>query len=414
MHSSMKAMPVKRPFFTPLTIVLTILVVNGLFFGAVRFIQGIGAVANLNNQYPWGIWIGIDVAAGVALAAGGFTTAALAYIFHKDEFHDIVRPALLTAMLGYTFVAIGVVFDLGRYYYIYHPLYMWNGNSVLFEVGICVMAYVSVLYIEFMPIVTERFIGRINFKGFLARFNKILDSVLRFLDRIIEKALFFFIILGVVLSCLHQSSLGTLMMIAGTKIHPLWQSPIAPLMYLLSAISVGFPMVIMESLISSRSFGMKPEMHVLSKLSRFVGPLLGIYLGFKLGDMAIRETFVYLNEITLESVMWVVEIVIGIIVPLRMFLYEKVQRSPFWLFIASNLVIFGVLLNRFNNFIIAYTPLYADKPYWPSFGEISVTLGVIALEILLYRLIVMIFPVISQPLKGTAASMKIRLKGVIR
>ena len=276
------------------------------------------------------------------------------------------------------------------------------------------MAYVTVLYIEFIPIVTERFIGRVNFKGVLAVFNKILDKLLRLLDRIMDKALFFFIILGVVLSCLHQSSLGTLMMIAGDKIHPLWQSPIAPLMYLLSALAVGFPMVIMESLISSRSFGLKPEMDVLAKLGRFVGPMLGIYLAFKLGDMAIRETFVYLNEFSLPSVMWVIEILFGVIIPLRMFLWDKVLQSPLWIFVASNLVIFGVLLNRFNNFIIAYTPLYAEHPYWPSFGEISVTVGFISLEVLLYRALVMIFPVISQPKKIVTSKTRIALKGVIK
>ena len=194
MHTFMKAAPINKKFFTPGVIILTILMINGLVFAAMRFIFGIGSVTNLNNQYPWGIWIGIDVAAGVALAAGGFTTAALVHIFHREAFHDVVRPALLTAMLGYTFVGLGVFFDLGRYYNIYHPIYMWNGNSVLFEVGICVMAYVTVLYIEFLPIVTERFIGRVNMKGIFSGLNKIVDKLLRITDRIMEKALFFFII----------------------------------------------------------------------------------------------------------------------------------------------------------------------------------------------------------------------------
>jgi len=414
MHIPMKADIINKNFFTPTVTVLTIIMLNGLVFAFFRFVLGIGAVTNLNNQYPWGIWIGIDVAAGVALAAGGFTSAALVYVFNRKQFHDLVKPALLTAMLGYTFVALGVFFDLGRYYFIYHPLYMWNGNSVLFEVGICVMAYVTTLYIEFIPVVAERFIGRVKLKGFLSFFNKIIDKFLRTIDKIMDKILFFFIILGIVLSCLHQSSIGTLMMIAGDKVHPLWQSPIAPLMYLLSAIAVGFPMIIMESTVSSKSFELKPEITILSKLGRFVGPLLGIYLAAKLADMAIRETFVYLNEFSLVSVMWIIEVIVGIIIPLRMFLWDKVLKSPTWLFVASNLVIFGVFLNRFNNFVIAYTPLYADKPYWPSIGEISVTLGFISLEILLYRILVMIFPVISQPVRKTTSKTKIALKGIIK
>lgn len=414
MHESMKAIPIKKRFFTPGVIILSVLMLNGLVFAALRFIYGIGAITNLNNQYPWGIWIGIDVAAGVALAAGGFTTAALVHIFHKDEYHCLVRPALLTALLGYTFVALGVFFDLGRYYFIYHPLYMWNGNSVLFEVGICVIAYISVLYIEFSPLVAERFIGRVNLIGPLKRFNKVADTLLRILDRVMDKSIFFFLILGVVLSCLHQSSIGTLMMIAGEKIHPLWQSPISPLLYLLSAFSVGFPMVIMESLVSSRSFGLKPEMHVLSKLGRFIAPMLFVYLAFKLGDAAIRETYVYLDEFSVPSVMWVIEVLFGIIIPLRLFLWDKVLKSPFWIFVASSLVIFGVFLNRFNQFVIGYTPMYAEQTYWPSFGEISVTVGFISLEILLYRLLAKIFPVISQPVKTKTPTTRLAMRGVIR
>ena len=163
----MKASPLKYKFFTPGVIILCLIALNGLVFLAIRFIFGIGAVTHLDNYTPWGLWIGVDVAAGVALAAGGFTSAALGHVIHREQYHVIVRPALLTAMLGYTFVAFAVFTDIGRFYYIWHPLVMWNGNSALFEVGICVMIYMSVLYIEFLPIVTERFIGRVNLPGFL-------------------------------------------------------------------------------------------------------------------------------------------------------------------------------------------------------------------------------------------------------
>ena len=402
---------IKKKYFTPGVIVLCIIALNGLAFLAARFFFGIGSITNLNNQYPWGIWIGIDVAAGVALAAGGFTTAALGHIMHREQFHAIVRPALLTAMLGYTFVAIGVFVDLGRWYYIWHPLVMWNGNSALFEVGICVMMYVTVLYIEFIPVVTERFIGNVRLKGFLTFLNKPVDSILRIIDKTLSKIIFIFIILGVVLSTLHQSSLGTLMVIAGPKMHPLWQTPILPLLFLLSAISVGFPMVIFESILASKSFGLKKEMEVLSPLGYTVAPLLGIYLAFKIGDMVIRETFVYLTEINTASVMFTIEVVVGIIIPLRMFLSKKVLATPSLLFTASSLVIFGVLLNRIDNFVVAYTPPYSFGTYFPSIGEISVTLGFVALLILIYRIIVLNFPVISQPDKKLAIRTKYTIKG---
>ncbi|PJA99909.1 MAG: Ni/Fe-hydrogenase cytochrome b subunit [Ignavibacteria bacterium CG_4_9_14_3_um_filter_36_18] len=411
-HELVNPVPIKHKFFTPGVIALVIIALNGLVFLMGRFFFGLGAVTNLNNQYPWGLWIGVDVAAGVALAAGGFTTAALGHVMHREEYHAIVRPALLTAMLGYTFVAMGVFVDIGRWYFIWHPLVMWNGNSALFEVGICVMIYMSVLYIEFLPIVTERFIGKVNLPGFLSSLNKLVDKILRLLDRGLSKTMFVFIIAGVVLSTLHQSSLGTLMVIAGPKMHPLWQTPVLPLLFLLSAISVGLPMVIFESLIASRSLKLKPEMHILSRLGSMIAPLLGIYLAFKIGDMFIRETFVYLGEFNTASVMFTIEILFGVVIPLRMFLSPKVLKSPPLLFTASALVVFGVLLNRINNFVVAYTPPYSTESYFPSFGEISVTVGFAAMLVLAYRFIVLNFPVISLPGKHTAQPTKYSIRGV--
>ena len=387
--------PVKHKFLTPGVFVLIIIALNGLVFLALRFIFGIGSVTNLDDVTPWGLWIGVDVAAGVALAAGGFTSAALGHVMHREEYKIIVRPALLTAMLGYTFVAFAVFSDIGRFYYIWHPLIMWNGNSALFEVGICVMIYLTVLYIEFLPLVTERFVGRVNLPDTFAFLNKPVDKALRYLDSRLTITMFIFIIAGVVLSTLHQSSLGTLMIIAGQKMHPLWQTPILPLLFLLSAIAVGFPMVIFESLIASRSFKMKPEMHVLSRLGGMISPIIGIYLAFKIGDIFIRETFKYI--LVFDSTSWMFISEMGLMfAAFFLFLSRKITNSPFGLFIASSLVIAGVLLNRINNFIVAYQPYYNPVRYFPSIGEISVTLGCIALLVLAYRAIVMIFPVISQ------------------
>lgn len=411
MSHSMRPRPLEKKFLTPGVIVLLLLAANGLAWLAGRFLFGLGAVTNLNNQYPWGIWIGIDVAAGVALAAGGFTTAALGHVMHREQYHAVVRPALLTALLGYTMVAVGVSIDIGRYYYIWHPLIMWNGSSALFEVGMCVMIYMTVLYVEFIPVITERFIGRVNLPGALARLNAPLDRLLRLADRTLDRTMFLFIIAGVVLSTLHQSSLGTLMVIAGPKMHPLWQTPILPLLFLLSAVSVGFPMVIFESLLAARSFGLKPEMPILGRLGRMVAPLLGIYLAFKLGDLVIRETFVYLKEVSVVSVMYVCEMLFGIVVPLRMFMTRSVQKSPVLLFVAATLVVGGVLLNRINNFIVAYTPPYATEAYFPSSGEISVTVGFVSILVLLYRAAVLILPVISLPDRRLTPASKYSVRG---
>lgn len=390
--------PIKHKYLTPGVFILILIALNGLVFLAIRFISGLGAVTNLDNYTPWGLWIGVDVAAGVALAAGGFTSAALGHIMHREHYHAIVRPALLTAMLGYTFVAFAVFVDIGRFYYIWHPLIMWNGNSALFEVGICVMIYMSVLYIEFLPIVTERFIDRVDLPEFISFLNKPINNILKYLDSRLSLTMFIFIIAGVVLSTLHQSSLGTLMVIAGQKMHPLWQTPVLPLLFLLSAISVGFPMIIFESLIASRSFKLKPEMRILSRLGKMVAPIIGVYLAFKIGDIFIRETFHYILLFNTTAWMFIAEMALMIFAFL-LFISKRIIGSPLGIFIASTLVIAGVLLNRINNFIVAYNPFFNPKDYIPSFGEISVTLGCIALLVLAYRAIVMIFPVITQERK---------------
>ncbi|TBR20525.1 Ni/Fe-hydrogenase cytochrome b subunit [bacterium] len=398
--------PLDAPFFTKGTVALSVLAAAGMAVMGVRLLFGLGAVTNLSNAYPWGVWIGVDVAGGVALAAGGFTTAALAHVMHKERYEALVRPALLTAMLGYTFVAFGVAMDIGRWYNIWHPLVMWNGRSALFEVGICVTIYLNVLYVEFLPVVAERFIGRVSLPGPLARWDALVDRLLRALDRGLSATMFSFILLGIVLSTLHQSSLGTLMVIAGPKMHPLWQTPILPLLFLLSAVSVGFPMVIVESLAASRSFGLKPEMNLLGELGRMTVPLLGVTLAFRLGDMFVRESFVYLREPSVPAVLFCCELLFGLVVPMRMLASRAVRESPPLLFTAAGLVVGGVLLNRIDNFIVAYTPAVAAPRYVPSPWEVLATLGCAATLILLYRAAVLVFPVVSRPAPGQGARTK--------
>jgi Ni/Fe-hydrogenase subunit HybB-like protein len=394
----LKPTQMTKKFFTTTMIVVSLLALNGLIFLGVRFIFGIGSISNIDNQYPWGLFKGLLVAAGVALSAGGFTTAAVGHIIHQDKFHSLTRPAILLAVIGYTFAGTSVMIDLGRPLYIWHPIVMWNGSSVLFEVGICVMIYLTVLCIEFLPVVTERFIGRVNLPDGLKIFNNITDKLLRIIDKFLGKTMFIYIIAGVVLSCLHQSSLGTLMVIAGPKMHPLWQT-----LFLLSAITVGLPMVILISIICAKSFGIKPDMEALSELGSMLGPLLAMYLAFKIGDMMLRQTFVYLAHFNAASILFVLEILIGTVIPLRLFLSRQVLKSPVGLAIASGFVIVGTFMYRMNNFLVAYTPPYQFKSYFPSIGEISVTIGFIALQIFLYRLAITIFPVISVP---SAANVK--------
>lgn len=396
-----KAAPVAGknvPFLTPGVWVLIALALGGIIVLAIRLIYGLGAVTNLNNQYPWGLWIGVDVASGVALAAGGFTTAFLAHIFHKHQYHVLVRPALLTAMIGYTFVGLGVAIDLGRYYNIWHVMVpsMWQGNSVLFEVGVCVMMYLTVLYIEFLPIVCERFIGKVNLPSFWSALNKPIDKVLRVLDATLSKTITFFLIAGVVLSCAHQSSLGTLMVIAPGKLHPLWHTPMMPLLFLLSAFAAGLSMVIFEGYLASRSLKREFELNVMATLGRIIPFLLTVYFGTKLIDSVNRGSYKYLGEFNLQTAMFGVEIIGGVILPALIFMAHRLRRQPKWLFTAAAMVVFGVAINRLNVFVIGYKPQFGSGPYVPAWPEALLTIGFICIIVLLYRAAVFIFPVLPE------------------
>ncbi len=395
MDEQVLAVPLRQKYFTPGVWVLTALFGTALIIASVRFVYGLGLVTNLNDQYPWGIWIAIDVACGVALAAGGFTSALAIHIFHNEKYEPLARPALLTALLGYTFVVLGLLVDLGRYYNVWHPILpqMWQGNSALFEVGMCVMTYLTVLYIEFIPIIAEEFHDRVNLPLFKF-LNKPLSKLLGFLHRKMGGIMFIFIILGVVLSFMHQSSLGALMVLVKSKMSPLWWTPILALEFLLSAITVGFSMIVVESLAAARSFGLKPEMELLAPFARFIPPLLGLYLATRLSDLTIREAWGNLNG-SLETWFFLAEIIFGGIAPFILLLNRKVRRSPGWLFSAALMVVLGVVLNRINVYLVAYKPLYSTSRYVPTLWEILLTLGLISALILVYRFLVIHLPVIQ-------------------
>ncbi|MCP4594220.1 MAG: Ni/Fe-hydrogenase cytochrome b subunit [bacterium] len=383
-------MPVGRKFFTPGVLMLLILSIIMACTAFYRFaLGGLAGATNLNQEFPWGIWIAIDVATGVALAAGGFTTATLAHIFHREHYHAITRPALLTAMLGYTFVGIGLTFDLGRFYNIWHPVILWQGNSVLFEVGMCVVCYINVLYIEFLPIICERFETDLRWPT-LSRIAAALNSRL-------SRIMFVFVIAGTALSCLHQSSLGTLMVICPAKWHDLWDTSISPLLFLLSAFMVGFPMVIVESMFAGWSFKLKPEMEILAPLSKYTIFFTGVYLAVKLTDMAIRGSYVYLTENSVQSWCFIIEMLFGVMIPFFMLLSERVRNTPRLLLTAALLIVLGVVFNRINVFLISYQPPYVTQSYFPSLMEVAITVGLIATLMLVYRLAVTYLPVISHP-----------------
>jgi Ni/Fe-hydrogenase subunit HybB-like protein len=395
--------PLKTRFWTPGVVVLAVLMAAGALAILARFIGGIGYVSNLSTARPWGLWIGVDVASGVALAAGGFTTAFLAHIVGRHYYEPVIRPALLTAMLGYTFVVLGLLIDIGRSWAIWKPMIFWNFDSVLFEVAMCVMFYLNVLYIEFVPVVVEQFKGRVNLPGILAGLNAMVEFLLDLADRILGKIMWVFVIAGVVLSCMHQSSLGSLMLVAPTKVHPLWYTPILPLLFLTSAIAVGYPMVVFETTIATSSFKLDGEMRVLGPLTRITIWLLGLYMALKIGDMVVRGTWVYLLDGTARTNSFLVEMILGVIVPWLMLLSEKVRHNRRALFAACTMIVGGVLLNRVNVFVVAYKPPVSEANYFPAAGEILITVGLIATLMFIYRFLVTHLPVLSAPAREVSS-----------
>ncbi len=363
-------MKVKLTFWK---LVFLALLAAGFYATVVRFTQGLGQSTNLNDQFPWGIWVGFDVLCGVMLAAGGFTLTAAVHIFNIKRLHPIVRPTVLTAFLGYLLVSVALMFDLGRPYRIWHPLIMRNPHSVMFEVAYCVMLYTTVLSLEFAPIVLERF----NLERPL---------------KIIRAVLIPTVILGVILSTLHQSSLGTLYLIMPEKLHPFWYSPLLPAFFFISAIAVGLAMTIFESSMSSRHFGRQLELPILQELGRVLVVVLCVYGTLRFEDLLHRGILRLTLVPGYEMYLFWLEISLSLILPLILLAQRKVRRTAGGLYVAAVLVVLGFITNRLN---VSITGLEssAGMHYVPKWTEIAVTGAIIAVGFALFGLAVKYLPI---------------------
>lgn len=389
------AAPVRAPFFNRVTWFWIALAAIGVIAGIYRFGAGLRASTNLDHFYPWGLWIIADVSF-IALAAGGFITTALVHVLHRERYHFLARPALLTALLGYTFAFFLLAADLGRYWAVWHPILpsMWQGNSALFEVGLCVMAYLTVLYIEFVPIFCERFAK----DGARPRFAALCRGVLRIMDRLLPA----FLVLGVAISCLHQSSLGHIFVLAPTKLHPLWWTPVLALLFLLSAAVVGLPTVIFVYLCTAKLTREPVRIAELARLARLVALSLSLYFAAKLADMVIRRSYGHLLEPTVETAAFLIEVGFGVLLPLLILLPTRWRHSPRALGTACLLVMLGVALNRANVYWIGYRPLGAARVYTPSLAEWGFTIGILALLVLAWRFVAINFPILTPSKRRTA------------
>ncbi|MGO9242262.1 MAG: NrfD/PsrC family molybdoenzyme membrane anchor subunit [Bryobacteraceae bacterium] len=358
--------------FTFWRIVGAALLLAALAATVLRFAGSLGDATNLSDRFPWGIWIGFDVLCGVGLAAGGFTLAATVHIFHLKRFEPIVRPAILTAFLGYLLVCAALMFDLGKPWNIWHPLVMWNPHSVMFEVGWCVMLYTTVLFLEFLPLVLERF-----------RLERARRMMRRFMIPVV--------ILGVILSTLHQSSLGTLFLIMPEKMNALWYTPLLPILFFVSAVATGLAMTIFESWHSARAFARQLEFPLIQKLARVLAVMIAVYLAMRFMDISGRHAWGMLDQPGAERWLFTLEIVL-MAVPMLLLLREKTRRSPQAIYLSSVMYLLGFVTNRLN---VGITSLEraSGVEYMPKWSEVAVTLGLVAAGFAIFRLAAQHLPV---------------------
>ena len=346
----------------------------------IRYTQGLGAVTHLSDTFPWGLWIGFDLLCGVGLAAGGFAVTATVHILHLKDFKPIVRPTVLTAFLGYLLVITALLLDLGRPWNIWHPIIMWNPHSVMFEVGWCVMLYTTVLSLEFAPMVIEPFRERFKL-GWMLKVLKTVTPVL--------------VILGVILSTLHQSSLGSLFLILPEKMHPLWYTPMLPVLFFVSALAAGIAMMVVESWFSKRAFGKAIETHLLSRLSRVSVVVLAIYFVLRLRDLASRDALSTIFPLNRASAMFLVEVGLGVLVPMVLLAFERFRRSPKRLAVVQGLVVLGFIFHRLN---VSITSVEAatGRSYIPSIPEFFVSAGLVAVGMTIFVLACRYLPVFPE------------------
>jgi Ni/Fe-hydrogenase subunit HybB-like protein len=354
-------------------LVFLALMAAGFYATVVRFTQGLGQSTNLSDQFPWGIWVSFDVLCGVMLAAGGFTLTAAVHIFNIKRLRPIVRPTVLTAFLGYILVSVALMFDLGRPYRIWHPLIMRNPHSVMFEVAYCVMLYTTVLSLEFAPIVLERF----NLQKPL---------------KIIRGVLVPLVIGGVILSTLHQSSLGTLYLIMPEKLHPFWYTPLLPVFFFISAIAVGLAMTIFESSMSAKHFGRQLELPILQELGRVLVVVLAVFGILRFEDLLHRGVLKLMLQPSYEMYLFWLEIALSLILPLALLSQRKVRHSADGLYVAAVLVLLGFVTNRLN---VSITGLEssAGMHYIPKWTEVAVTGAIIAAGFALFGAAVKYLPI---------------------
>ena len=350
---------------------LIVLVGIGAIASLLRFIYGLGATTNLSDTYPWGLWISFDVVTAVPLAAGAFTLGAIVHCFHIKKLEPLVRPAIVTGFLGYSLVTIGLVLDLGQPQRGWHVLRYWNLDSPMFEVSMCVMAYTTVLFLEFLSPVAEKFGWHLSLR------------VLRWLEMPL-------VVAAAAISTLHQSTLGTFFLIAVDKLHTLWYNPLLPVLFLVSAICAGMCIIIIEATACHKWMGLPNEGTLLRTLAKILPWTLGLYISIRIFSLLALAEGPFFDQPVL-TLLFLLELGVGFILPFIMFTQKSVRNDDRRRVIAASLVVFGLVLNRFN--VSMFGMMLPDQIYYPSLIESLVTIGIIAGHILFFVLIARYFPI---------------------
>ena len=376
--------PIGGRLLTPTFIVLLGLVVIGAIVVLQRLIFGLAAVTNLSDGYPWGIWIAIDLIVGTALGCGGFVTAFLVYILNRGQYHPMVRAALMTSLFGYSLGGLAVMFDLGRWWQGYNIMLPWlfNTNSVLLETALCIFCYILVLLVEFAP-------------AFLERFG------LRESRRQLNRILFIFTGLGVLLPMMHQSSMGTVVVLLGYKLSPLWQSQLLTVTFLVTAVTMGIGIVMFESLLSSVAFRRPFETSILKGLAGIAASTALAFLLLRIFDVSRLAAWPAAFAGDLKSVSFWLEMLLGA-AAVALLMPKSRRGSPRNLFLGSSAILLNGALYRLNCYLIGYDP-GNGWTYFPSIGEILVTLAIFAMHVVLYLIFIKHLPVLHAVRKTVAA-----------
>lgn len=365
-----------RPLLTPWRVLVALLLTAAAVIVTVRFAFGLGSVTNLSDETPWGIWVGFDILAGIGLAAGGFIMAAVVYVFGVERYRPLVRMSILTALIGYLLFITGLILEIGRPWNIWRCIVNHNFHSPLFEIAWCVMLYTTVLLLEFSQSVWER-LG----------WHRV--------ERVLHRFLIPLVIIGALLSTLHQSTLGTLFTIVPHKLHALWYSPILPVHFFLSCLAAGLAMICLEAFLSWRFLGHPPRMDLLPNLARMMALILVVYFVFRLEDLALRGALPEAFRPGMPALLFWLENLLFVIIPVAVVLRAARRMTTNHLFWASFCAVFGFIMHRFN---VAVSGMQLIHPtgYFPTWQELVISLALIALGFIAAGLAVHFLP-INQP-----------------